>query len=291
MVLITQMSTLSMPFMSWLNLFTMRRTLSILTCPLLSWSSCSVNFMRRSKASSHSEDKKTISRFQSWSSCRTSCSKQKPTVLLSSILQMSLSSYSSHCKMIFQHTNHQTSMYVDQVMDILNCKETIHLFDLYNVLHQAKETVMETVVQAKSKEVTTLDLTLEFIQHVAPEMESTFCSPHTFHNHFQNSKSLLSVDGEVVLHVTVSPDHRMLNMASMQAMYNLPDLPVTSTSISLKLYRIFHIGTGIMLLYLHGINSASNFIQHFVHALWRQVKLFRPTPLCMNTHSDTVTWY
>ena len=133
----------------------------------------------------------------------------------------------THCKTTFQRTNRQTSTYVDQVVDILNREETIRLFDLYNVLHRAEETVMETVVQAESEEVTTLDPTLEFIQRVAPEMESTFRGPRPFRNHFQNSKSLLSVDGEVALHVTVSPDHRMLNMASMQAMYNLPDLPAT----------------------------------------------------------------
>ena len=59
-------------------------------------------------------------------------------------------------------TNCQTSTYVDQVMDILNHEETICLLDLYNVLCRAEQTAMETVVQAESKEVTTLNPTLEF---------------------------------------------------------------------------------------------------------------------------------
>lgn len=131
----------------------------------------------------------------------------------------------THCKTTFQHTSRQTSTYVDQVMDILNREETMRLFDLYNILRRAQQTAMETVVEAESKEVTTLDPTLEFIQHVAPEMESTFRGPRPFRNHFQNPKSFLSMDGEVALHITVRPDHKMLTVASMQAMYNLPDLP------------------------------------------------------------------
>ena len=131
----------------------------------------------------------------------------------------------THCKTTFQRTSRQTSTYVDQVVDILNREETMRLFDLYIVLHRAEHTAMETVVQAESEEVTTLDPTLEFIQRVAPEMESTFHGPCPFRNHFQNPKSLLSMDGEVALHTTICPDHKTLTVASMQATYNLPDLP------------------------------------------------------------------
>ena len=33
------------------------------------------------------------------------------------------------------------------------------------------------------------------------------------------------MDGDVALHITIRPDHRMLSVASMQVLYNLPDLP------------------------------------------------------------------
>ena len=130
-----------------------------------------------------------------------------------------------HCKTTFQRTSRQTSTYVDQVVDILNREETIRLFDLYSILHQAEKTAMEMVVQAECEEVTTLDPTLEFIQCVAPEKETTFRGPRPFRNHFQNPKSFLSMDGDVALHITIRPDHRMLSVASMQVLYNLPDLP------------------------------------------------------------------
>ena len=132
----------------------------------------------------------------------------------------------THCKTTFQHTSRQTSTYVDQVVDILNREETMRLFDLYSILRQAEKTAMEMVVQVECEEVTTLDPTLEFIQCVAPEKEATFHGPRPFRNHFQNPKSFLSMDGKVALHITIRPDHRMLSVASMQALYHLPDLPV-----------------------------------------------------------------
>ena len=135
----------------------------------------------------------------------------------------------THCKTMFQHTSRNTRTYVDQVVEILNREETIQLFNLYAVLRQAESSALENLVHAKHNEVTVIDPTLQFIQHVVPEKESTFRGPHPFCNHFDNPKSFTSTPGNVALHVTVRPDHKALSMVAMQALYCLPDL---STLIS-----------------------------------------------------------
>lgn len=118
---------------------------------------------------------------------------------------------------------------MDQVVKILNHEETIQLFNLYAVLCQAESSALENLVNAKHDEVTVIDPTLQFIQHVIPKKETTFCGPCQFHNHFDNPKSFILTLGNVALHVTIQPDHKALSVAAMQALYRLPDL---STLIS-----------------------------------------------------------
>ena len=129
-----------------------------------------------------------------------------------------------HCKTPFQRTSRQAHTYVNQVAEILNREETIRTFDLYLILRQAETSAMDKIVCAEHEEVTMIDPTLEFIQQVAPEKEYTFCGPRPFRNHFENPNSFISMHGDVALHVTVRPDHK-LSLVEMQALYNLPDLP------------------------------------------------------------------
>ena len=68
-----------------------------------------------------------------------------------------------HCKTTFQWTSRNTCTYVDQVVEILNREETIHLFDLYLILHQAEHSAIENAIDFKEEEVTTMDPALEFI--------------------------------------------------------------------------------------------------------------------------------
>ena len=69
-----------------------------------------------------------------------------------------------------------------------------------------------------------MDPALEFIRQVAPEKESTFKGPRPFHNHFNNPNSFVSDLGHVALHVTVKPDHKVLPVFDMQALYQLLNL-------------------------------------------------------------------
>ena len=136
----------------------------------------------------------------------------------------------THCKTTFQHTSCQAHTYVDQVVDILNREESLHLFDLYIILRLSEHSALDMVVNTEHKVVTTIDPILEFIQHVLPNKESTFYSPCPFRNHFKDPNSIVSTYGDVALHVTVQPDHSVLSMMEMQALYHLTDLSLVMSS-------------------------------------------------------------
>ena len=141
---------------------------------------------------------------------------------------------------MFQRTSRNPCTYVDQVVKILNHEETICLFDLYVVLRQAESSALEKVVNAECDEVTIIDPTLEFIQQVVPEKESTFRGPRPFRNHLEDPKSFISTPGDVALHVTILPDCKALSVVAMQALYHLPDF---STLISGYIGRASQWGT------------------------------------------------
>ena len=136
----------------------------------------------------------------------------------------------THCKTTFQRTSRQAHTYVDQVMDILNREESLRLFDLYIILRLSEHSALDMVVNTEHKAVTTINPTLEFIQHVLPNKGSTFRGPHPFRNHFEDPNSIVSTYGDVTLHVTVQPDHSALSMMEMQVLYHLTDLSLVMSS-------------------------------------------------------------
>ncbi|KAG6371058.1 hypothetical protein JVT61DRAFT_10595 [Boletus reticuloceps] len=130
----------------------------------------------------------------------------------------------THCKTPFLRTSRQSHTYVDQIVNILNREETIRLFDLYLALRMASDSASAELIHTEHEEMTTIDPTLEFLQRVLPEEESTFHGPRPFRNHFQDPNGLTSTDGEIALHVTIRPDLSTLSVAQMQVLYRLPDL-------------------------------------------------------------------
>ena len=132
----------------------------------------------------------------------------------------------THCKMTFCCTSQSVRTFTDQVVDILNCEETIWLFDLYLILQMVDSSAVDTVIHVEHRAVVTIDPQLEFIQHFMPEKVSMFCGPHRFCNHFQDPNCFTLMDGDIALHVMIQPDHNMISVAHMQVLYRLPDLPI-----------------------------------------------------------------
>lgn len=66
----------------------------------------------------------------------------------------------THCKTTFQCTSRSAWTFTDQVVDILNRKETIRLFNLYLVLRMADSLAMNIVLCVEHRAVVTYLLTL-----------------------------------------------------------------------------------------------------------------------------------
>ncbi|KIJ07681.1 hypothetical protein PAXINDRAFT_19152 [Paxillus involutus ATCC 200175] len=127
----------------------------------------------------------------------------------------------THCKLPFERTSRQAATFVDQIVVILNCEESMRRFDLYHILHLSQAPLENAVLQ-EDEEVTTIDPALSFISRVAPEQEHSFKGPRPFRNHFANPKGFHSSDGAIAFHVTVQPDHTGILVVEMQRDYNLP---------------------------------------------------------------------
>ena len=129
----------------------------------------------------------------------------------------------THCNMPFECMSCQSCSFVDQVIELLNCKETMSCFDLY-ILLQSLDVALNNVILVENEEITTIDPALSSIHRVLPEKESIFRGPRPFCNHFNNPRGFLSSSGALVFHVTVRPDYATLTIAQMQTIYKLPDL-------------------------------------------------------------------
>ena len=82
----------------------------------------------------------------------------------------------THCKTPFEHTSCQSNNFVDQVVKLLNHKETICCFDLYHLL-QGSNVALDNAILIENDKVAAVDPALSFIEHIDPEKENTFHRP------------------------------------------------------------------------------------------------------------------
>ncbi|KAI5986990.1 hypothetical protein F5J12DRAFT_787173 [Pisolithus orientalis] len=85
----------------------------------------------------------------------------------------------THCKTPFEWMNQWSNTFIDQVVKLLNCKETIHSFNLY-ILLCSSDLVLDTAIMVENEEVTSVDLALSFINCVLLEKETMFQRPQPF---------------------------------------------------------------------------------------------------------------
>ena len=186
----------------------------------------------------------------------------------------------THCKTPFECTSCQSNNFVDQVVKLLNHKETICCFDLYHLL-QGLNVALDNAILIENDKVAAVDPALSFIEHIDPEKENTFHRPWRYHNHFNNPSSFLSQNAALIFHVTVCCDYATLSATQMQTLYQLPDLLLAITNYQLRaeIWPIY--GMSVVWSPL-GINAASSCTHHFeCDTSWR-AKSFRcfllPTP-------------
>ena len=68
----------------------------------------------------------------------------------------------THCKVPFEWMNRNINSFIDQVVGLPNCEESIHHFDLYHILH-CLDTPLEMIVTVEDKAMAGIDPTLSLI--------------------------------------------------------------------------------------------------------------------------------
>ncbi|KAG0694422.1 hypothetical protein DFH29DRAFT_1006335 [Suillus ampliporus] len=109
----------------------------------------------------------------------------------------------THCKSPFMCTSHQRATFTQQIIRLLDHKDTACQFDLYTLLHSNKLS-LNNLIDTELDEVVDMDPAFSWVMCVAPDDVSHFQGPRPIHNHFL--KGLLSEDSRATFHVTVSSD-------------------------------------------------------------------------------------
>ncbi|KAG1897870.1 uncharacterized protein F5891DRAFT_1129793 [Suillus fuscotomentosus] len=128
----------------------------------------------------------------------------------------------THCKLPFERTSRQSRTFTEQIVDILNCEESMRRFQLYLFL-QMHDTPLTNAIVTEEQEVTETDPALAWIARVAPHdpNQRCFIGPRPVRNHFL--KGILSSTATAAFHITVAPDRAKMSVNEVQQLYALPD--------------------------------------------------------------------
>ncbi|KAF8836922.1 hypothetical protein BDN67DRAFT_983600 [Paxillus ammoniavirescens] len=111
----------------------------------------------------------------------------------------------------------------------LHCKEKMQQFDLFTLMSEHGQSMINSVVAAKEHdEVTASDPVLVWIAQVSPEAETYYKAPHPVRNHF--IKGILSTNTLTAIHLTVAPDHKRLSLQELSDVTCLLDFTVAITN-------------------------------------------------------------
>ncbi|KAF8837316.1 hypothetical protein BDN67DRAFT_991809 [Paxillus ammoniavirescens] len=128
----------------------------------------------------------------------------------------------THCKKPFLRTSKQAKDFVEQVIQILDCEEKMRLFDLFTLLSNHGQSLINSVVTKENDELTSSDPALAWISRVVPTEEKQYEAPRPAQNHFV--KGILSTDTSTALHVTITPDCKRISLEELSQLTKLPDI-------------------------------------------------------------------
>ncbi|KAH7904286.1 hypothetical protein BJ138DRAFT_1239251, partial [Hygrophoropsis aurantiaca] len=126
----------------------------------------------------------------------------------------------THCKNPFERTSRQRD-FTEQCVILLNRQESMRLFDLFALL-LSEGVALTNAIAAEDEEVECTDPTLAWIARAIPEQQQRFTGPRPVRNHFL--KGILSDDAKAAFHVTVAPDEKGVSIATIESIYNIPDI-------------------------------------------------------------------
>ncbi|KAG1782276.1 hypothetical protein EV702DRAFT_960317 [Suillus placidus] len=128
----------------------------------------------------------------------------------------------THCKSPFMRTSHQCASFTQQIIRLLDRKDTACQFDLYALLC-SKTLSLNNLIDNEFEEVADIDPAFGWIMRIAPENVSCFQGPRPVCNHFL--KGLLSEDSSVAFHVTVASNLADKSPNFLAQSYHLPNFP------------------------------------------------------------------
>ncbi|KAG1751909.1 hypothetical protein EDD22DRAFT_981686 [Suillus occidentalis] len=125
----------------------------------------------------------------------------------------------THCKDLFLRTAKQSKNFMEQCMRLLNCQESMEIFDMYALLTSHGVPLVNTM-HTEEEEITMFNPALSWVSRVLPEEVKLVRGPRPVHNHFL--KGILSGDAQTAFQVNVAPDYRSLSPADISTKYILP---------------------------------------------------------------------
>ncbi|KAG1824679.1 uncharacterized protein BJ212DRAFT_1566371 [Suillus subaureus] len=128
----------------------------------------------------------------------------------------------THCKTPFTWTSHQRSTFTQQVVNLVNCEDTMRQFDLYALLREWGISLIN-VMDEEFNEVVDTDPMFSWIASVTPQEMHHFQAIRPIHNHFL--KGILSDEASAAFHVMIAHDLADKNATTLANHYHLPHFP------------------------------------------------------------------
>ncbi|KAG2043528.1 hypothetical protein BDR03DRAFT_851704, partial [Suillus americanus] len=126
----------------------------------------------------------------------------------------------TRCKHLFERTNRRSTDFMEQCVWILNCQESMELFNLYTLFYSRGASLVNAI-HIEDEEVTTVNPALSWVSCILPDEAHSVHGPRPVRNHFL--KGILSEDALTAFHLTSTPDFNALTPISIQTKYSLLD--------------------------------------------------------------------
>ncbi|KAG2134157.1 uncharacterized protein EDB93DRAFT_1092883 [Suillus bovinus] len=126
----------------------------------------------------------------------------------------------THCKDLFSQTSRQSKDFMEQCVRLLNCQESMEVFDLYALL-TSRGVPLVNAMHAEEEEVAVTNPALLWVSRVLPDEVKSVHGPRPVRNHFL--KGILSGDARTAFQVNVTPDYRSMLPTEICTKYTLPN--------------------------------------------------------------------
>ncbi|KAG1777252.1 hypothetical protein EV702DRAFT_1197580 [Suillus placidus] len=118
----------------------------------------------------------------------------------------------THCKDLFSRTARQSKDFMEQCVRLLNCQESMEIFDLYALL-TSRGVPLVNAMHAEEEDIAIANPALSWVSCVLPDEVNLVRGPRPVRNHFL--KGILSGDAQTAFQVNVTPDYRSLSPAEI----------------------------------------------------------------------------